>query len=106
VQHGGQFNNIDVPACRARLATSAPGVLTETTADFGFALMMARRAARRGGTGCVPASGRTDVRPLRGGDAQRDPRHLAWAASASISRGALGFGMKVAYHNRSRLPAA
>ena len=41
------YNNIDVPACTARgvLATNAPGVLTETTADFGFALMMA--AARR-----------------------------------------------------------
>ena len=41
------YNNIDVPACTARgvLVTNAPGVLTETTADFGFALMMA--AARR-----------------------------------------------------------
>jgi len=41
------YNNIDVAACTARgvLATNAPGVLTETTADFGFALMMA--AARR-----------------------------------------------------------
>ena len=41
------YNNIDVPACTARgvLVTNAPDVLTETTADFGFALMMA--AARR-----------------------------------------------------------
>src|SRR5688572_16750281 len=41
------FNNIDVPACTARrvLVSNAPGVLTETTADFGFALMMA--TARR-----------------------------------------------------------
>ncbi len=41
------YNNIDVPACTARgvLVSNAPDVLTETTADFGFALMMA--AARR-----------------------------------------------------------
>jgi len=41
------YNNIDVPACTARgvLVSNAPDVLTETTADFGFALMMA--TARR-----------------------------------------------------------
>ena len=41
------YNNIDVPACTARgvVVTNAPDVLTETTADFGFALMMA--TARR-----------------------------------------------------------
>src|SRR5262245_27893500 len=41
------YNNIDVAACTARgvLVSNAPDVLTETTADFGFALMMA--AARR-----------------------------------------------------------
>ena len=41
------YNNIDVDACTARgvLATNTPDVLTETTADFGFALMMA--TARR-----------------------------------------------------------
>ena len=43
------FNNFDVPAMSARkvLATNTPDVLTETTADFGFALMMttARRIA-------------------------------------------------------------
>jgi hypothetical protein len=41
------YNNFDVPACTARgvLATNTPDVLTETTADFGFALMMATPAA-------------------------------------------------------------
>jgi len=41
------YNNFDVEACTARgvLATNTPDVLTETTADFGFALMMA--TARR-----------------------------------------------------------
>jgi glyoxylate reductase len=37
------FDNIDVPACTKRnvVATNTPGVLTETTADFAFALLMA-----------------------------------------------------------------
>ena len=41
------FDNIDVPAATARgvLAGNTPGVLTETTADFAFALLMA--SARR-----------------------------------------------------------
>jgi len=41
------FDNIDVPACTARgiLVGNTPGVLTDTTADFAFALLMA--AARR-----------------------------------------------------------
>ena len=41
------YNNFDIAACTAAgvLATNTPDVLTETTADFGFALMMA--AARR-----------------------------------------------------------
>ena len=41
------FDNIDVPAAAARgvLVGNTPGVLTETTADFAFALLMA--AARR-----------------------------------------------------------
>ena len=106
------FNNIDVPACSARgvMATNTPDVLTETTADFGFALMMA--AARR-----VTES----ERYLRRGEWTR------WAydmfigpdvhgatlgilgmgriGQAIARRGALGFGMPVIYHNRSRLPA-
>ena len=41
------YNNLDVPACTARgvLCTNTPDVLTETTADFAWALLMA--AARR-----------------------------------------------------------
>lgn len=41
------FDNIDVPAATSRgiMVTNTPGVLTDTTADFAFALLMA--AARR-----------------------------------------------------------
>lgn len=37
------FDNVDVPACTNRrvVATNTPGVLTETTADFAFSLLLA-----------------------------------------------------------------
>ncbi len=104
------YNNIDVPACTARgvLASNTPDVLTETTADFGFALMMAtaRRMAegerflRRGEwtkwghdllTGC-------DVH-----GATLGILGMGRIGQAVARRGALGFGMNVIYHNRSRL---
>jgi glyoxylate reductase len=49
--HAVGFDNIDVAACTAAgvLATNTPDVLTETTADTAFALLMA--AARRVGEG-------------------------------------------------------
>ncbi|MFO1253437.1 MAG: D-glycerate dehydrogenase [Inhella sp.] len=45
------YNNLDVPACRARglQLSHAPGVLTETTAEFGLSLLLA--TARRVGEG-------------------------------------------------------
>lgn len=107
------YNNIDVPACTARgvVVSNAPGVLTETTADFGFALLMA--AARRVGE---------SERFLRRGEWSKWSVDLFAGADVHGStlgvlgmgrigggvarRGALGFGMRVIYHNRSRLPAA
>ena len=106
------YNNIDVPACTAAgvLVSNSPDVLTETTADFGFALMMA--TARRIGE---------SERFLRRGEWQKwrvdlfagSDVHGATLAvlgmgrigQAIARRGALGFGMRVVYHNRSRLDA-
>jgi gluconate 2-dehydrogenase len=107
------YNNIDVPACTARgvVASNAPGVLTETTADFGFALMMA--AARR-----ITESEhflragqwtRWGVEMFAGSDvhgATMGVLGMGRIGQAIARRGALGFGMKVIYHNRSRLDAA
>ena len=107
------YNNVDVPACTARgvLASNAPGVLTETTADLGFALMMAtaRRMAEaerflRSGRW---TSWRYDL--LVGSDvhgATLGILGMGRIGQAIARRGALGFGMKVIYHNRSRLTAA
>lgn len=104
------YNNLDVPAMTRHgvLATNAPDVLTETTADFGFALMMA--AARR-----VTESEHF----LRAGQWQQWRYDLFAGAEvhgstlgilgmgrigqAIARRGAHGFGMQVIYHNRSRL---
>jgi gluconate 2-dehydrogenase len=104
------YNNIDVSECTARrvLVTNTPDVLTETTADFGFALMMA--AARR-----IAESEHF----LRSGGWQKwsydmftgSDVHGATLAilgmgrigQAIARRGALGFGMNVIYHNRTRL---
>ena len=104
------YNNLDIPAMTRHgvLATNAPDVLTETTADFGFALMMA--AARR-----VTESEHF----LRAGKWKQWRYDLFAGAEvhgstlgimgmgrigqAIARRGAHGFGMQVIYHNRSRL---
>jgi gluconate 2-dehydrogenase len=106
------FNNFDIAACTAAgvLATNTPDVLTETTADFGFALMMAaaRRMAesehflRRG------EWDRWAYDMFTGSDvhgATLGILGMGRIGQAIARRGALGFGMRVLYHNRSRLPA-
>lgn len=110
---GVGYNNVDVAACTARgvLVTNTPDVLTETTADFGFALMMAtaRRIAeserflRRGEW---TKTGIYDM--FVGGDvhgATLGILGMGRIGRAIARRGALGFGMRVIYHNRSRLAA-
>ena len=107
------YNNIDVPACTGRgvLVSNAPDVLTETTADFGFALMMAtaRRITesehflRRG------EWTKWSFDMFAGSDvhgATLGVLGMGRIGQAIARRGALGFGMKVVYHNRSRLDAA
>jgi glyoxylate/hydroxypyruvate/2-ketogluconate reductase len=107
------YNNFDVEAMTAHgvLATNAPDVLTETTADFGFALLMAtaRRIAesehflRRGEW----TKWRYDM--FAGADIHGSTLGIIGMGRIGqgiARRGALGFGMKVIYHNRSRLDAA
>lgn len=107
------YNNFDVEAMTAHgvLGTNTPAVLTETTADFGFALLLA--TARR-----VTESERY----------LREGRWTGWRhdmfcgpdvngstlgiigmgriGQAIAQRAAHGFGMQVIYHNRSQLDAA
>ncbi|MES2533611.1 MAG: D-glycerate dehydrogenase [Pseudomonadota bacterium] len=104
------YNNFDIDAMVARqvVGTNAPDVLTETTADFGFALLMA--TARR-----ITESEHF----LRAGKWQKWAYDMFSGSDIHGStlgiigmgrigqgiarRGAHGFGMKVVYHNRSRL---
>lgn len=107
------YNNFDLDAMTAAgvLATNTPDVLTETTADFGFALMMAtaRRMAEsehflRAG---LWKSWRYDM--FAGSDVHGSTLGILGMGrigQAIARRGAHGFGMKVVYHNRSRLDAA
>ncbi|MBI3348750.1 MAG: D-glycerate dehydrogenase [Burkholderiales bacterium] len=106
------YNHIDLAACTARrvLVTNTPDVLTETTADFGFALLMAtarrmsegERLLRDGGW----KSWSWDF--LAGSDVYSSTLGILGMGrigQAIARRGRFGFGMKVVYHNRSRLPA-
>ena len=106
------YNNIDVPACTARgvLVSNAPDVLTETTADFGFALMMAaaRRIAESEHFLRSGAWTKWSVDAFAGADvhgATLGVLGMGRIGQAIARRGALGFGMKVIYHNRSKLDA-
>jgi len=106
------YNNIDVPACTARgvVVTNAPGVLTETTADFGFALMMAT-ARRICESERFLREGRWrhwGVDMFAGGDvhgATLGILGMGRIGQAIARRGHGGFDMAVAYHNRSHLAA-
>ena len=104
------FDNIDVAACARRgiPVGNTPGVLTETTADLAWALLMA--AARR------VSEGERYV---------RDGRWKTWGPllllgpdvhgatigivgfgriGQAVARRAAGFGMEILYHDVTRLP--
>ncbi len=104
------YNNFDLPAMTAAgvIATNTPDVLTEATADMGFALLMA--TARRVSEGEAYLRGghwkgmRFDM--LLGADihgATLGILGMGRIGRAVAKRGAHGFGMNVVYHNRSRL---
>lgn len=104
------YNNIDLAACTRHgvAATNTPDVLNEATADHAWALLLA--AARRVGE---------SERWLRAGHWQRWTFEMFMGADLhattlgvlgmgrigrAIARRAQGFGMRVLYHNRQRLP--
>lgn len=104
------FNNIDLAACTRHgvMATNTPGVLDDSTADFTWALILA--AARRVGEA---------ERYLRAGQWRgwklkqflgTDVHHATLGIlgmgriGQKVARRALGFEMRVIYHNTKRLP--
>jgi glyoxylate/hydroxypyruvate/2-ketogluconate reductase len=106
---GAGYNNIDVAACTRSgiMVTNTPGVLDDTTADLGFTLLAA--TARR----------ITEAEAwLRAGNWKawafdlflgHDINHAVLGIigmgriGQAVAKRALGFDMKIRYHNRSRL---
>ena len=107
------YNNFDLAAMTIAgvLGTNAPDTLTETTADFGFALLMAtaRRVSEsehflRAG---LWKSWRFDM--FAGSEVHGSTLGIIGMGKigqAIAKRGAFGFGMKVIYNNRNRVDAA
>jgi gluconate 2-dehydrogenase len=107
------YNNLDTTAMHARgvVGTNAPDVLTETTADFGFALLMAtaRRIAESEHFLRAGKWTKWSYDMFAGSDihgATLGVIGMGRIGQGIARRGALGFGMKVIYHNRSRLDPA
>ena len=102
------YDNVDVPALTRRdvVLTNTPGVLTETTADLTFALMLG--IARRIGEGERRVrAGRWPVWSpfvFLGMDVHQATLGILGLGriGAAVARRAQGFDMRVLYHNRAR----
>jgi len=105
------YNNLDVPALTAAgiVATNTPDVLTETTADFGWALLMAtaRRVTESEHYLRAGKWERWSYDMLVGVDVHGSTLGILGMGriGQGLARRAAGFGMQVLYHNRSQLPA-
>lgn len=106
------FNNFDVPAMTAQgvQASNTPDVLTETTADFGFALLMATARRMAESEHFLRRGEWTQWRYDMFAGAEVHGSTIGILGMGRIGQGiarraAHGFGMKVIYHNRSRLSA-
>ena len=104
------FDNVDVPACTARgiPVGNTPGVLTETTADLAWALLMAagRRVAE--GDRYVRAGRWRTWGPmlLLGPDVHGATLGIVGFGriGQAVARRASGFGMTILYHDVGRAP--
>src|SRR5438046_1405055 len=105
------FDNVDVPECTRRgiPVGNTPGVLTETTADLAFALVMA--AARRVAEGdrYVRAEKWKTWGPmlLMGPDVHGATIGIVGFGriGQAVAKRAAGFGMTILYHDVNELPA-
>jgi glyoxylate/hydroxypyruvate/2-ketogluconate reductase len=104
------YNNFDVDAMTAAgvQASNAPDVLTETTADMAFTLLMATARRVSEGEAYLRAGlwKKMSFDMLLGADihgATLGILGMGRIGQAIARRGAHGFGMQVIYHNRSQL---
>ncbi|WP_440223578.1 2-hydroxyacid dehydrogenase [Dokdonella sp. MW10] len=109
---GVGYNNLDVAALAAVgvAATNTPDVLTETTADFAWALLLAtaRRVTEAERWLRSGAWTQWSFDRLLGADVHGATLGILGMGriGQAIARRAAGFDMRVVYHNRSRVPDA
>ena len=105
------YDNIDVAACARRgvLVGNTPGVLTETTADLAWALMLAAMRRLPEGDRYVRAGDWRTWGPqlLMGGDIHGATLGIVGFGriGQAVARRASGFGMTVLYSSRTAAPA-
>ena len=104
------YDNVDPKALRERkvMLTNTPDVLTETTADLAWALLMAAGRRIVEGHTTIRSGGWTTWSPMFmvGQDIHGATLGIVGAGriGSALARRAQGFGMKLIYHNRR--PAA
>jgi len=102
------YDHIDVDACSRRgiYVTNTPGVLTETTADFAFALMLSAARRLSEAERAVREGRWTTWHPsfLAGQDVGGATLGIVGlgAIGAAVARRARGFDMRVLYCNRTQ----
>jgi len=107
---GNGVDHIDLKAARARriLVTNTPGVLTEDTADMAMALILA--VPRRVGEGerLIRSGGWSGWSPVGMLGRRITGKTLGIVGMGRIGQAialrARGFGLRIRYHNRHRLP--
>ena len=106
------YNNIDIEAAKEKgvIVTNTPGVLTETTADLAFALLLATARRVTEAESELRKGNWTSWSPMQYtgmdvGGATLGVIGMGRIGEAVARRGK-GFDMRVLYHNRSRKPEA
>lgn len=104
------YDNVDLQALqkRAVMLTNTPDVLTETTADLAWALLMAAGRRIVEGHNVIKAGGWTTWSPMFmvGQDIHGASLGIVGAGriGSAVARRARGFGMRILYHNRRPAP--
>ncbi len=105
------YNNIDLAACTARgvMATNTPEVLTDTTADLAFALLLATARRLTEAEAYIRAGlwQGWHLKQLLGVDVHHATLGIIGMGriGRTIARRAQGFEMRVIYHDPVRQPA-